>query len=140
MTKETRRLTPEPCLKVRASGIHGRGIFAASALPARRKLGEVTGKRVRLPEARQAVVRQPRIYLVELTRRYALDCSTGNDFRHLNHSCRPNCYLRVAHGRVEVYAKAAIPAGIELTVDYGVTPHEGGMTCRCGAPRCKGVL
>lgn len=140
MSKETRRLTADPRLIVRGSGIHGRGIFAAIALPGRRKLGEVTGKRVRLPEARQAVVRQPRIYLVELTRRYALDCSTGNDFRHLNHSCRPNCYLRVSHGRVEVYSKEAIAAGSELTVDYGATPHEGGMTCRCGAARCKGVL
>jgi uncharacterized protein len=140
MNARALRLAAEPSLMVRASGIHGRGIFAAGALPGRRKLGEVTGRRVRLPEAREAVVRQPRIYLVELSRRFALDCSTGNDFRHLNHSCRPNCYLRVAHGRVEVYSLAAISAGTELTVDYGATPHEGGMICCCGAPACKGVL
>lgn len=128
-------------LAVRRSGIQGRGIFAVRELPGRRKLGEVTGKRVLLPEARRAVARQPRIYLVELTRRYALDCSTGNDFRHLNHSCQPNCYMRIHHGRVEVYSRSRpISGGTELTVDYGATPHEGGMSCRCGAPKCKGVL
>ena len=139
MKKENSRLIALR-LAVRPSGIHGRGIFAAGALPGRRKLGEVTGERVLLPAARRAVARAPRIYLVELTRRYALDCSTGNHFRHLNHSCRPNCYLRVFRGRVEVYSRKAIGPGIELTVDYGATPHEGGMTCRCGAAKCKGVL
>lgn len=140
MKKKTVRRSIAICLAVRRSDIHGRGIFAVSALPARRKLGEVTGDRVRLPAAREAVARAPRIYLVELTRRFALDCSTGNDFRHLNHSCRPNCYMRISRGRVEVYSRGPIAAGTELTVDYGATPHEGGMTCRCGALRCKGVL
>ncbi|OAI43139.1 hypothetical protein AYO41_02780 [Verrucomicrobia bacterium SCGC AG-212-E04] len=139
--KKGRRRTWVPApLRVRASAIHGRGVFAVGALPARCKLGEVTGERVALPAARHAVAAQPRIYLVELSRRYALDCSTGNHFRHLNHSCRPNCYLRVFRGRVEVYARAAIAAGTELTVDYGATPHAGGMACRCGAARCVGKL
>lgn len=127
-------------LTVRSSAIHGRGLFTRSALPPRRKLGEISGQLVPLPQARIAVENQPAIYLIELDDRCALDCSAGNHFRHLNHSCTPNCYLRVQRKRVEVYSLTAIPAGTELTVDYGVTPHVGGMTCRCGAAKCRARL
>ena len=127
-------------LEVRSSPIQGRGLFATAALPARRKLGEISGKLVPLPQARQKIANRPRIYLIELTRRFALDCTRGNCFKYLNHSCRPNCYLRVLRRTVEVYTLRPIAAGAELTVDYGLTPHEGGMKCRCGHERCKGVL
>lgn len=84
--------------------------------------------------------RSPEIYLVEVSRRFALDCSTGNKFRHLNHSCEPNCYLRVFRRRVEVYTLRRIRAGSELTLDYNVTPHRGGMRCHCGSARCRKKL
>jgi SET domain-containing protein len=129
-----------PRVAVRASGIHGRGLFASRRLPSRRKVGEVGGTRVKLPQAWGAVERRPRIYLIELNSRAALDCSSDPVFRHVNHSCRPNCYLRISRGRVEVYALKSIAPGVELTVDYGETPHAGGMSCRCGAQRCRGLL
>lgn len=78
--------------------------------------------------------------LVEFSRRWALDLTSGNAFRHLNHSCQSNCYLRVFRRRVEVYSRGPIPAGEELTVDYGETMHRGGMTCRCGAARCRSKI
>ena len=124
-------------LVVRPSKINGRGVFASAALPARRKIGEVIGEWVRLPEARRAAERQAKIYLIELSRRWALDCSKIPPFKYLNHSCRPNCYLRIHRDCVEVYTLREIAAGSELTVNYGETPHKGGMVCRCGAPGCK---
>lgn len=127
-------------VKIGASGINGRGLFAAKRLPGRRKLGEISGNVVRLPQAWETVARRRSICLIELDGRTALDCSKGNCFRCLNHSCQPNCYLRVARGRVEVYTLRVIAAGRELTVDYGATPHQGGMSCRCGAHQCKGRL
>jgi SET domain-containing protein len=69
-----------------------------------------------------------------------LDCTQGNHFRHLNHSCRSNCYLRVIRRRVEVYSRGPIPAGTELTVDYGQTMHRGGMRCGCGVPGCRSQI
>lgn len=129
-----------PLIIVGVSSIHGRGVFAAAPIPRRRKIGEVTGRLVRLPAARRRVERRAVIQLVELDERTALDCSSGNEFRHMNHRCTPNCYLRVFRRRVEVYALRPIRAGEELTVDYGSTPHRGGMTCRCRSPRCRSVL
>jgi SET domain-containing protein len=127
-------------LSVRTSRINGLGVFAIRALPPRRKLGEISGTLVKLPFARRVVERHPKIYLVELSSRVALDCSQGNGFTHLNHSCRPNCYLRVYLNRIEVYTLRKIPPGSELTVNYGVTPHVGGMACSCGSARCVGRL
>ena len=69
--------------------------------------------------------------------RWALDCTHGNHFSQLNHSCRANCYLRISGHRVEVYSLGAIRAGDELTVDYGETMHPNGMGCRCGVPGCR---
>ena len=124
-------------LAVRASRIHGRGVFAALALPQRRKLGEIEGELVRLPQARHAAERRAKIYLIELNRRWALDCSRKRPFKFLNHSCQPNCYLRIYRKRVEVYTLRRIAAGTELTVEYGLTPHKDGMVCHCESARCK---
>lgn len=127
----------ERATEIRFSPIQGRGLFAATDLPGRRKLGEISGRLVRLPQARQQIERAERIYFIELTRTWALECSDGNRFKHLNHSCSPNCYLRIIQKRVEVYTLHPIERGAELTVDYGETPHKGGMRCHCGAPNCR---
>jgi len=125
---------------VRPSPIQGRGLFAVVNLPGRRKLGEISGRLVKLPQARRDIETAERIYFIELTDTWALECSEGNQFKHLNHSCTPNCYLRIYGKRVEVYTLRPIKRGAELTVDYGETPHKGGMRCQCGAPDCRAVL
>jgi hypothetical protein len=126
--------------RVRVSPIQGRGLFATTNLPGRRKLGEISGRLVRLPQARKQIEGAERIYFIELTDKWALECSDGNQFKHLNHSCSPNCYLRIIDLRVEVYTLRTIKRGAELTVDYGETPHRGGMRCGCGAANCRGIL
>lgn len=123
--------------QVGPSRIHGLGLFTTTAITRRRKLGELSGTLCRLPQARQEHQRRTVIQLVEFSRRWAIDLTDGNAFRHLNHSCQANCYLRVIDRRVEVYSRGAIPAGAELTVDYGETMHRGGMACVCGAQGCR---
>jgi SET domain-containing protein len=127
-------------MAVRSSPINGRGLFAKAALPARRKLGELSGRMVKLPQAWRDAEGNAKIYLVQVADHWALDCSEGNAFRLVNHSCDANCYLRVFNRRVEVYTRRPIAAGQELTVDYVETPHRKGMQCRCGAANCRGVL
>ncbi len=127
-------------VRVGRSRVHGRGVFATMALPGRRKLGELAGRVVPRLGLRRAIRTEPVIYYVALNPRDALDCRNGNAFSHLNHSCEANCYLRVSGLRVEVYSLRPIGAREELTVDYGVTPHAGGMACHCGASSCRGRL
>ncbi|MDR3416821.1 MAG: SET domain-containing protein-lysine N-methyltransferase [Nevskia sp.] len=133
--------SPVPAIAVRRSKVNGRGLFATADLHGRRKLGELSGELVKLlPGTWERFGRSPKIYLVQVSHRYALECSRGNAFKYLNHSCEPNCYLRVYRRRVEVYSRRDIARGTELTVDYGQTPHRQGMRCRCGSARCRGVI
>ena len=140
----TRRPPADPqkyAVEVRPSRINGQGAFAAEAIPARRKIGEVRGEPISVREARRRARTLARIMIVEVSDRRAIDASASADaLRFTNHSCAPNAVLRIRQGRVEIYAMRAIAPGEELTVDYGESHHEGRLACRCGAPRCAGRL
>lgn len=128
-------------VQVAPSRIDGQGAFAAEAIPARRKIGEIRGEAISVREARRRAKGLARIMIVELSERRAIDASHSADpLRYTNHSCRPNAVLRIRQGRVEFYAMRDVPTGEELTVDYGQTHHEGKLRCRCGAPGCVGRL
>ena len=126
---------------IKPSRIDGRGAFAAVAIPARRKIGEIRGESISVREARRRARGVDRIMIVEVSERRAIDASQSVDpLRFTNHSCRPNAVLRIRQGRVEFYALRDVAPGEELTVDYGETHHEGRLPCRCGAPGCAGFL
>lgn len=127
------------CIEKR-SPINGFGTFAAERIPARRKIGEIGGHIISIREARAAAKRGGKLYVIDLSPRKALDCSRGNVLHRINHSCDPNAYLRVAFGRVEVYALRAIRKDEEIVVDYRLAPDPGGMACRCGSPKCRGRI
>ena len=126
---------------VKPSRIDGQGAFAAVAIPARRKIGEIRGESVSVREARRRAKGQARIMIVEVSDQRAIDATHSTDpLRFTNHSCRPNASLRIRQGRVEFYAMRDLAAGEEITVNYGETHHEGKLRCRCGAPGCVGRL
>lgn len=127
--------------EVRQSRIHGKGLFVLRRIPARRKIGELSGELIRLAEARRRARGSPCIAIVEFEDGFALDASRhGNNFRYVNHSCSANTYLRRFGHHVELYALRAIEPGEELTCDYGETQHEGSLPCRCGASPCRSRL
>lgn len=126
---------------VKPSAIDGQGAFAAEAIPARRKIGEIRGESVSVREARRRARGQARIMIVEVSETRAIDATRSSDpLRYTNHSCQPNATLRIRQGRVELYAMRDIAAGEELCANYGESHHEGRLTCRCGAPGCAGRL
>ncbi|CAN5464005.1 hypothetical protein BH11PSE9_BH11PSE9_23260 [soil metagenome] len=126
---------------VQPSRIDGQGAFAAEAIPARRKIGEIRGESISVREARRRAKGQARIMIVELSDRRAIDASQSIDpLRFTNHSCQPNAVLRIRQGRVEFYAMRDVRVGEEITVNYGETHHDGKLRCRCGAEGCVGAL
>jgi SET domain-containing protein len=127
--------------KAGRSRIQGRGLFALSELPARRKLGELGGELIPEREARRRARGRGSVMIVEFGDGTALDAThTGTHFKYVNHSCEPNAYMRCCRGRVEFYSLRRIEAGEELTCDYGETHHDGRLPCRCGSARCRGRL
>jgi SET domain-containing protein len=139
-------LSPRPAYQkfavaVAQSRIDGQGAFAAEAIPARLKIGEIRGESISVADARIRATRHERIMIVEVSTRRAIDFSRSSDpMRYTNHSCRPNARLCIRQGRVEFYALRAIATGDEITVDYGETHHEGRLACRCGVAGCRGRL
>ena len=127
--------------KVGRSRIQGRGLYAASPLPARRKLGELGGEVISEREARRRARASDCIMIVEFGDGTALDASrSGSHFRFVNHSCAPNAFIRLFRRRVEFYSLRPIAPGEELTCDYGETHHGGALECLCGSRKCRGRL
>ena len=128
-------------VEVRPSTIDGHGVFALQRIPARRKLGELTGELISHREARRRAQSLARIAIVEFDNGMAIDASVrGNAFRYTNHSCAPNAYMRIAGQRVEFYSLRAIKPGEEITCRYGDTQHEGTVPCKCGRGKCREYL
>jgi uncharacterized protein len=126
---------------VKASPIDRRGLFAATGIPARRKIGELIGEHVSVKEARRRASRLRRIAIVELAHTGAIDATRSDSvFKYINHSCAPNTFMRRIGSHVEFYALLDIPSGAELTCDYGETHHHGKLKCRCGSGRCRGAI
>lgn len=128
-------------LKIDKSKIAGSGLYTLSAIPAKRKIGDMGGKIVTIQTARKKAKLLKSISIVEFDDDKALLADVpNNDLRFINHSCAPNTYIRLIRHRVEFYTLRAICKGEELTCNYGETHHEGKLKCNCGAPQCKGYL
>ncbi|MBP9882033.1 MAG: SET domain-containing protein-lysine N-methyltransferase [Chitinophagales bacterium] len=128
-------------LRLAKSGIQGKGAYATTNIPKRRKIGDLGGVIISLRAARKKARITKEIAIVELTDTTALDASVNsNSLRYINHSCAPNAYIRVTTTRVEFYTLRNIRKGEELTADYGITHHEGKLPCRCGAKNCRGFI
>lgn len=128
-------------LENKPSKIDGTGAFALQRIPSRRKIGNLGGEVIPLREARKRARQTKRVAMVEFGDGRALDASVHpNALRYVNHSCSPNTYMRVCHGKVEFYALRTIKKGEELTCNYGPTHHDGKLRCRCGSPGCKGFI
>lgn len=129
---------------IQKSKIAGTGAYAARAIPARKKIGNMEGEIISYREAQRRVKKQPGnvLFMVEFDHEdIALDASVkSNELRFINHSCDPNVFMRRAYRKVEYYAKRPIKKGEELTCDYGETHHEGTLPCRCGAKNCRGYI
>jgi SET domain-containing protein len=127
-------------LIAKRSGINGRGCFAAVAFSARKKIGELKGERIDNREAARRVAKGGKVRICQLDDHSSIDASRGGDATaFINHSCAPNCFSRITHGRMLFFALRDIAVGEEITLDYTPSQHPG-RRCTCGAPNCRGVM
>ena len=125
-------------LVVRKSSIQGSGLFTDANIKGRSKLGEFTGERISVREARRRAKGAKRISIVELSATQAVDGGVGGSpFQFVNHSCNPSTFIRIANGRIEFYALRSLRPGEEITCDYGDSHHNGKLPCECGSVQCR---
>ena len=118
----------------------GLGVFAGRRFRRRELIGPTSGVVVHDPDYESD-------YCMEMTPDIALEPNAP--YRYVNHSCRPNCEIVQAEGsdparRGELAdlwfeTLSEIPAGDELTIDYG-WPAQAAIRCRCGDPACRGWI
>jgi hypothetical protein len=130
-----------PKTVVKASPIHGRGLFAQAPI-ARGEVVAVKGGYVmeRHAWARLEPVLGPAEIQVadDLVIAPARPEERDGAMLYTNHSCDPNIAIQ---GQIVLVAMRDVAAGEELTHDWATTDDgDYAMACRCGSPRCRGTI
>ena len=128
-------------LAIRKSSINGRGCFATVDFARGRKIAEYTGERIPDREAQRRAGGRAKLRICDIDGRWSLDGSRGGNGTHyINHSCAPNCYMKILYGHIQFYALRDIRPGEEITLDYEATLHSDKKRCSCGAATCRGTI
>lgn len=132
----------EPGLVVfKDSPIHGTGGFAKTAVPKGTRVLEYLGERISKDESLRRC-EQNNAFIFSLNDEQDLDGNVAwNPARFLNHSCAPNCEAEKHDHRIWIVAIRDIPAGEEITFNYGYDLEEyKDYPCHCGSPQCVGYI
>jgi SET domain-containing protein len=128
--------------EVRASNIHGRGLFATADIAKDEIVAAKGGHIVDRKTLRQQI--SPRLGPVEIQIDEDLFIAPVTDeerelsMLYSNHSCDPNLGMR---GDITFVAMRHIRAGEELTHDWAMTDDdEYSVECQCGAANCRKIL
>lgn len=139
-------------LQVRASGVHGKGVFALVPIPKDELVLEYVGEVISWDEALRRHPHDPsqpdHTFYFHLTDELVIDGKVGgNASKWINHSCDPNIEADDESGQVYLMALRDIHPGEELFFDYGLVidePYTPALKkrfeCRCGAPNCRGTM
>ena len=129
------------CIRIGPSPIHGRGVFAQTALRRGRRVLEYVGEKISKAESARRCQRQ-NWCIFTLDEEFDLDGDfEWNPARCVNHSCAPNCEAEYVGGRIWITALRDIQPGEELTFNYGYELEAyQEHPCRCGAAECLGFI
>jgi SET domain-containing protein len=136
-------------IEVRRSDVHGLGVFALKPLAVGSFVGRYEGRRYSEAEAAERAWDDRITYLFGLSDGSIIDGEEGgNETRHLNHACEPNCEAIEYTDDdgmlcLRIETMRTIRSGEELTLDYAlqVDPVDRDEhPCGCGTASCRGTL
>ena len=136
-------ITPwiDPRIEIRASPLHGRGMFARESFGS----GEIAliwgGTIFSEKDIQAGKANRQSITLVEEGLYLGDPAGTGEgaDY-YLNHSCDSNLWMLNA---LTLVTRDVVEEDEELTIDYALwetDPHWVLSPCACGSPRCRGKV
>ncbi len=113
----------------------GKGLFATEVIPKGTFIIEYTGKKIPTKIADELDTR----YLFELDDEWTIDGEDeSNTARYINHSCDPNAEAEIEDDKILISAIKDIPAGEEITFDYGQEYFDEFIKpvgCKCAAKK-----
>ena len=132
-----------PKCRVAASGISGRGVFAAEPFAAGELVAVWGGKVYTADEVGRLAEAVPHFatHTVSICPGYYFGSENlfeFDDAELFNHSCEANVGVR---GQVVVVARRLLAVGEELMFDYDTTEVSADpFECRCGSRLCRGTI
>jgi hypothetical protein len=125
---------------VRASPIHGLGVFSLKSISRGEVILAIDDSRVVMPD-----------FPLNTTKgefEYHCDYLAGGKVvlmqfpeRHINHSCDPNTFVKTILGVRYVFALRAIVAGEEVAYDYCINGFGDTLwACHCRSERCRKTI
>jgi SET domain-containing protein len=144
--------TAQPLVEVRASPLHGLGVFALRRIPRGTRVLEYLGERISHEEADRRYehkgAHDNHTFLFIADDTTVIDAGVdGNEARFVNHACDPNCESVIEQARVFIDAIRTIAPGEELTYDYQIQREAGDspdidaiFACGCGLSGCRGTM
>lgn len=137
-------------ITVAPSAVHGLGAFATRPLAAQVVLGDYAGRRYSPEEIASRDWDDRVTYLFSLSSNETIDgAEGGNETRHLNHACEPNCeafeeYDEEGRLTLRFQTLVAVQKGEELFIDYRLVADADAspddFPCRCGSENCRGTM
>ena len=143
-----------PYVIIKTSKIHSRGLFAKVNIKKNRKIVEYIGSKKSKKEGFKIQEIQYQEweknkskgmdYIFELNKGFSIDGNTRNNVaKYINHSCEPNCEVKILKNRIWIFSKRVIKKEDELTYNYGYDLEDFKKfrrECRCGAKKCIGYM
>jgi histone-lysine N-methyltransferase ASH1L len=129
----------------------GFGVRACRTFSSGEIIMEYTGEIITEEETERRMIEEysksDNYYLMQFDRGLVIDGTKGSMGRFVNHSCAPNCEVRMMRGadnkpHMGIFAgEDGIMAGEELTYDYNFDNFGSSQQkCHCGAASCRGFL
>ncbi|MDF1810597.1 MAG: SET domain-containing protein-lysine N-methyltransferase [Verrucomicrobiales bacterium] len=137
--------------EVRRSGIHGRGVFAVTDIPAETPIIEYIGEKIDKEESdirgwaqmdRHNETGEAAVYIFTLDDDWDIDGNVPeNAARLINHGCEVNCEAYIQDGSIWIWSIREIKKDEELLFNYGFDLENWEEhPCVCGADCCPGYI
>lgn len=140
--------------KIKKSSMHGRGIFAKHDISKNEKIIQYIGEKITKKEgdirSNRRIQRYLKskttgsVYIFELNSKYDIDGTPNyNKAKYINHSCNPNCEVKIIKNEIWIFSIKNIRKDEELSYDYGYDFDKEDYKdhkCRCGAKNCIGYI
>jgi uncharacterized protein len=126
--------------QVRRSPINRIGLFATLPIKAGAPIIEFKGRVISWEEGAIMLLRGAN-HVIKFDAKHDMDARPQwSPAGHVNHGCYPNCAIKKKRGGLWLTSVRRIKQGEELLIDYDFDLGEEFEPCRCGHPRCRGLM
>jgi SET domain-containing protein len=130
-----------PKTEVRASPIHGKGLFAKQAIAAG-EIVAIKGGHILSKQEWTTLEKEYGSVEIQISEEHFIGPAELEEkdgcMLYTNHSCNPNIGIQ---GQIVFIAMRDISSGEELTHDWATTDDlDYELACKCGSANCRGVV